>query len=290
MLPILLDLKFFKIYTQGIFLLLAFFWGSFLLWKVIRLSSYKEEDVFDGMFSSLLGGILGARVVYVALNFKDFGFDILRFLLINGYPGLSLYGGLAGGLIAFIWFFYSRKAKWNEVSDYFIPSLFLAVAVGKLGAFFSGSEVGTKTTFILAVKYANMTGLRHLTPFYESVLFFAGAWISYKLLFDIRRERYERGFNFVFFCWLFSLVTLLFDKGKEYRLYFMGRSFNATVSALLLLTFSFYFVYYFRSFLLKKIRDFINIIFHYAKKTFQGVHSKTKKRSPDRGEKNTHAN
>ena len=31
MLPVLLDLKFVKIYTFGVFLVLAFFWGAFFL-------------------------------------------------------------------------------------------------------------------------------------------------------------------------------------------------------------------------------------------------------------------
>jgi prolipoprotein diacylglyceryltransferase len=65
MLPILLDLKIFKIYTFGVFLVLAFFWGSFLIWKLIRLTSMKEEEVFDGLFWGLFGGLFLSRLFYV---------------------------------------------------------------------------------------------------------------------------------------------------------------------------------------------------------------------------------
>ena len=96
MLPVLLDLKFIKIYTFGVFLVLAFFWGSFVLWKNIRLTAQKEDEIFDGLFISFAGGLFMSRLVYVILNFDKFGSSILKFILINGYPGLSLYGALIG--------------------------------------------------------------------------------------------------------------------------------------------------------------------------------------------------
>ena len=68
MLPVILDLGFFKIYTQGIFLVLAFFWSTFMLWKHIALTSFKEEEVFDGIFTALFGGLLVGRIVYVLFN------------------------------------------------------------------------------------------------------------------------------------------------------------------------------------------------------------------------------
>ena len=83
MLPVLLDLGFIKIYTFGVFLVLAFFWGCFLLWKNFLLTSQREEDIFDGLFFSIAGGLFVSRLVHVALNFKSFGFDALKFILLN---------------------------------------------------------------------------------------------------------------------------------------------------------------------------------------------------------------
>src|SRR3989338_2744259 len=97
MLPVLFSFGPVKIYTFGIFLVLAFFWAAFILWKNIRLSSYKEDDIFDGMFISLIGGLVIGRLVYVILNFSSFGIDLLKFILINGYPGISLAGVIVGG-------------------------------------------------------------------------------------------------------------------------------------------------------------------------------------------------
>lgn len=268
MLPVLLDLKFVKIYTFGVFLVLAFFWGSFLLWKNIRLTSHKEEEVFDGVFFSLLGGLFVGRFVYVLLNFKEFGFDIVKFILVNGFPGLSLYGTLIGGLGSLYLYYTLKKAKFSSVIDYFISPLFLALAFGKLGSFFAGAEVGTKTKLFLSIKYAGFEGFRHLTALYESLFFFFAAYISYRILFEIRKEKYSHGFLFAFFIWFFSLIYFVFDKLKEHHLLLESYSFNKILSSILLLTLSFYFIYYFRS-----------LIKHYGQTAFKKIHRGTKSKT-----------
>lgn len=247
MLPVLLDLKFIKIYTFGVFLALAFFWGLFLMWRNIRLTSFKEEELFDAVFISLGGGIFLSRVVYVLFNLADFGFDILKFLLINGYPGLSLYGGLTGFFLSLFIYFKSKKIKFMEVIDYFITPIFIVIGFGKMGSFFSGAEVGTKTDFILSIRYVGFDGLRHLTALYESILFFIGAFIAYRILFEIRKEKYSKGFLFYFFWLYMSLVYGIFDFLKDQKINIIDYSFNQIASIIILLTTGFYFVYYFRS-------------------------------------------
>lgn len=280
MLPVLFNLGALKIYTFGLFLILAFFWGSFLLWRNIRLTSFKEEDVFDGLFIALFGGLFIGRFFYVVLNFKDFGFSLLKFILINGYPGISLYGLLIGSFFSLYFFFTLKKIKAIEVFDYFITPIFTALFFGKVGSFFSGVEVGQKTKFFLKVRYLGFDGVRHLTPFYEAVFFGLGAYLSYKLLFQVRREKYSMGFIFYFFIWYFSLVYFIFDKIKIVNLYLLGYSFNKVVSVTLLLTTSVYFIYYFRS----SIKNFIKtngqktwskFNFQFKRKTSQGESKKS---------------
>lgn len=250
MLPVLVNLPFLKIYTFGVFLLLAFFWGSFMLWKHILLTAYKEEDVFDSMFIALVFGLFTARLVYVVTHFGDFGFNILRFILINGYPGLSLYGFIAGTALALYAYFQYKKIKFKEAIDYFIPASLVALGFGKIGAFFAAVEVGTKTTIPLAMKYVGAAGLRHLTPLYEGILFFAGALIAYRLVFAVRRGTFPKGTVAAFFCWYVGLIFTLFDFLKDRRTILFGDiSLNLAVSGVLLLTFTTFFIYYFRSFI-----------------------------------------
>jgi len=272
MLPVLLDVGFLKIYTFGVFLVLAFFWGCYFLWKNISLTSYKEEDVFDVFFISLIGGLFVSRLLYVILNFNKFGFNLLKFILINGYPGLSLIGFIAGVLLFLFLYLSTKKIHFLEIIDYFVAPAFLVLTIGKLGSFFSGVEIGTKTKFFLAVRYVGFDGQRHLTALYESLLFLACFFLANRLLMDLRREKLRKGFLFAFFIWSFSLVSFLFDQLKEKHLYFVGKSLNWYVCGILLLTFSLYFIYYFRTFLvkLKTVTNFFNLwqrksIKHYPK-------------------------
>lgn len=281
MLPILLDLKFIKIYTMGVFLVLAFFWACFVLWRLIRLSSFKEEDIFDALFNSIFGGLFMGRLVYVILNFRDFGFNPLKFILVNGYPGFSLYGMYLGIITVLYLWTMLKKEKFSDMIDYFVPSALLALGIGKLGSFFSGSEVGTKTKFLLSAKYANMDGMRHLTPLYEGILFFIFAYIAYRLLFEVRKDRLKKGFNFYLLLWSQGLIYFLFDNLKQYHLYFLSYSFNQVISFVLLLTFSFYFVYYFRSLIVGRARGFKNFLFQYVKSSFKNIRNKPEK--ADRG-------
>ncbi|MGB9707397.1 MAG: prolipoprotein diacylglyceryl transferase family protein [Microgenomates group bacterium] len=266
MLPVLFHFGPIKIYTFGVFLVLAFFWGSFLLWKNIRLTSYKEEEVFDGVFIGLAGGLFLARLFYVILNFKDFGFNLLKFILINGYPGLSLYGFVLGFLFFLYLFLSIKKITFLVAIDYFVGPAFLSLAFGKLGAFFSGTEVGTKTNFFLAIKYTGFESNRHLVGFYEGLLFFLGFYLAQKILFEIRREKLFNGFLLIFFIWYLSLIYFLFDKIKVNHLYLKAQSFNLTVSKILLLTTSVYFIYYFRE-----------LIKNYGQKIFQSIYLTAKR-------------
>jgi len=279
MLPVLLDIKFVKIYTFGVFLVLAFFWASFLLWKLIRLTAFAEEDVFDGLFWILGGSLFFSRLIYVVLNFKDFGFNFLKFILLNGYPGLSIYGAILGGIITGLIFFSSKKIKFAEVVDYFIPPLFLGLAFGKLGSFFSGAEVGVKTKLFLAVKYVGFDGLRHLTPLYESLLFFLASYLTYRLVFEIRKETVKHGFNLYFFVWAFALIYLVFDKLKLTHLYLGDKSFNEIVSAILFLTMTCYLLYYFKSLIGGGFKTIFYDIKNIFKKTKREPGARVKKNS-----------
>ena len=280
MLPVLVNLGFIKIYTFGVFLVLGFFWAIFLLWKNIRLTAFKEEDVFDGLFLSMFGAIFFGRLIYVFLNFKDFGFNLLKYILINGYPGISLYGSIFGGFLVLYLLTNSRKLNFNDLIDYLISPIFIGMVFGKIGAFFSGAEIGTKTNFLLKIKYVGFDGARHLVGLYEGILLAIGLLISYRILFEIRKERYYKGFVLKFFLWFLALTIFLFDKIKENHLYFLGQSLDFLISLIILLTISFHFVYYFRNGILSFIKN-------YGQKIFKTVRIGAKKKVRGGKEKNS---
>ncbi|MEI6532215.1 MAG: prolipoprotein diacylglyceryl transferase family protein [Candidatus Roizmanbacteria bacterium] len=287
MLPVLLDLKFIKIYTFGVFLVLAFFWALFLLWRNVRLTSHKEEDIFDVTLISLIGAFIIGRAVYVTAHFSDFGWDFAKILFVNGYPGISFFGMLSGGILFFTILLQMRKIKIIETLDYVVGPLLLALAFGKLGSFFAGVEVGTKTTFILALRYVNFDGMRHLTPLYESIIFFLGAYLVQIFLYKIRREHLKKGFAFFFFCWYASIVLFFLDPLKEGTVKIGNINLYMVLSGVVLLTTSIYIVYYYRSSIIKSfplIKIFSN---KNGKSSNKTISNTAGKKTPERKDKDS---
>ncbi len=264
MLPILFSIGKIKIYTYGVFLTLGFFWGLFFIWKNIRLTSYSEEKIFDGVFLSLFGALFFARFFYVLANFKSFGFSFLKFILINGYPGLSLYGALFGGVLTLYLFSLVNKIRFSYLVDYLNTGLLVALGFGKLGAFLSGSEVGTKTLFFLRVNYLGYSGERHITGLYESLIFFIAAYVSYRLLLAVRREDLPEGFVFVFSLLTISATYFFLDPLKKAKFYLFGLNFNRGISFVLMLTSLGVFVYHFREEIFLKVKSFVLFIGNYG--------------------------
>ena len=255
MLPILAAVGPIKIYTLGIFLLMAFFWGMFVLWRNIKLTSYREEDIFDGFFLSLLGAIFFARLFFVIGNFSEFGLSFFKFILINGYPGLSLYGGLIGGMLFSFLYSISKKIDFRKFVDYASGPLLTALAVANVGAFLAGVEIGTKTSFPLAVVYSGYKGLRHITALYQALIFFMAIFAAQRILLSIRKQTYPEGFSGVFFIWIFSGTTLFLDKIKVNHLYFWNFNVNLWLSTILFIVTTTYFLYFFRKTLFENIKS-----------------------------------
>ena len=231
MIPVLVHFGIVKIYTMGLFLTAAFFAASFLLWKNIKLTSYKEEEVFDLLFLSMLGSLFFSRFLYVAMHFDTFGFSLMRFILINGYPGLSLFGALAGGLLTLLLLTLSKKIDFLNLTEYIVSPMFLALTIAKIGGFLSGSDIGTQTKFLLSVHYAGVDGARHIVALYEALLFFIGFLITYKILFIVRRDKAKSGTSLMLFFTYFGLVEMILDNLKQNHLYLAGLSFDSVVGA-----------------------------------------------------------
>lgn len=245
--------------------------------------------MIDSVFVALALALFFSRVTYVVLNFADFGFDILKFILINGYPGLSVYGGLFGGVLGLYLFLRGKKVEFRKAVDYYIPGLFVATAIGFIGSFFAGVDVGTKTKIILAVKYVGYTGSRHIVAVYQALFLLAGAYLAHRIVLLVRRQKLPSGFAFYFFLFYFAVSNLLLDKFKENHLYFAGFNFNLIISAVISVILGGYFAYFFRKELISAALTMSIRTGAYVKKAYQGVAAKVKKRTSGRGGKSAKA-
>ena len=243
MIPILLDLHFFKIYTFGVFAAAALLCAFFVLWKHLKLTSYSEETIFDSIFVSLAGGLIISRLIFVAFHFNLFGLNILKIILVNGYPGASLVGFIIGFYCVLILSLTRRGFERGRGLDYTVSPMLVALSLGKIGSFLSGVDVGTKTTLPLAVSYVGYKGMRHITAFYEAILFLFAAYIAQRILFAIRRGNMSPGGAFYWFILSFGSVILLLDKLKQNHLYLRGLTLNVVIGLVFVVIGTVYFIY-----------------------------------------------
>src|SRR5437016_14161031 len=95
------------IYAYGFMLMLAFLAATAVAMRLARQRGIAPEHVLDLTAFILVAGIVGARFLYVLLNWTFFR-DHLGHVVRLWEGGLSFHGGLVGGLIAGLVFCRSR--------------------------------------------------------------------------------------------------------------------------------------------------------------------------------------
>lgn len=130
-----------NIYWYSITMLTAVLTGTFLSLKEskkVGMSSYMENLIT----STIICGIIGARIYYVIFNFDSYKYDLLSiFKIWEG--GLAIYGAIIGGLIAIIYNAKKQEQSVIKTTDIIAPGLIIAQAIGRWGNFFNGEAHGS---------------------------------------------------------------------------------------------------------------------------------------------------
>jgi len=181
--PILLEFGAFKIYSYGAMLALGFLLASTLAMRTAKKESIPPEKILDFSLVLLIAGIIGARMLYVILNWPDFANAPVNIIFLN-QGGLAIYGGFALGVPIGIWFVRKSGLPLYKTLDLMSPYVALAQSIGRIGCFLNGCCYGRPTDFFLSV-YSPATDSRvHPTQLYSS--------LALLFIFAILRYFYEK--------------------------------------------------------------------------------------------------
>lgn len=97
----------------------------------------------DLLLGALIGGIVGAKLYYVFLNWDLTVQDPLGMLFSRA--GLVWYGGFLGGAAGVILMIRRRGEEIPPLADAIAPALALGYAVGRIGCFLVGDDYGRPT-------------------------------------------------------------------------------------------------------------------------------------------------
>ena len=199
----------------GVMMMVGFLMGGWLMDREIRRRGWNHDYAADMTVAAVIGGILGAKLWYVAAT-QDIGALLSR-------GGLVWYGGFIGGVIAVLLNSWRLKVPLRWTLDISAPALPAAYALGRIGCFLVGDDYGRPTSLPWGVKFpqgippttadqlTRSFGVTlppdtppdallavHPTQLYEAVLMTA----VFMVLWRLRGHKHGTG-------WLFSLYLML---------------------------------------------------------------------------------
>ncbi len=169
MYPVVLHIGQISVYSYGLMLSIAIIVGTFLAMREAKRVGWEPGLVVDFIALAVLGGLVGSRLVYVALDPGLFLKEPWRvFFLQEG--GLSLHGAVLGGVLVGIWFTRKHGIAFWKLADICAPSLALGTAIARIGCFLNGCCYGLPTGGAWGVLTRYAPGLRYPTQLFESAL------------------------------------------------------------------------------------------------------------------------
>lgn len=134
----------FVITSFGLMMFLSFMTGTWIMGKQLQRYGLPSEIAWDLLAWCAVGGIVGAKLYYLALHPAELQADLFGALISRG--GLVWYGGLIGGVIAYYLQVRSRKLPVPVMFDAAAACIAIAYAVGRVGCFLVGDDYGRYTT------------------------------------------------------------------------------------------------------------------------------------------------
>jgi phosphatidylglycerol:prolipoprotein diacylglycerol transferase len=105
----------------------------------------NKDHVLDSFIWIVLSSLVGSRLFYVLLFWRDFvaaPFDVFK--IWEG--GLVMYGGIFGAILA-LWFFVKHhKVDFLKLTDTMAPGLALGIFFGRIGCYLIGDHIGASMT------------------------------------------------------------------------------------------------------------------------------------------------
>ena len=122
--------------TFGIMFALGFIAAGALVARRLVEIGKPVDWAYEVIFAALVGGLVGARLDYIAQNYSKVSHDLLGNLFSGS--GLVWYGGAIGGAICVLAWAWRRGFLNLTLLDVAAPALAAGYAIGRIGCQLSG--------------------------------------------------------------------------------------------------------------------------------------------------------
>lgn len=228
------------IYYYSVIMLIAILTAIFIS---VKRAKKEGMSLFIGdlIFSTIIFGIIGARLYYVIFNFSQYKDDLLSILKI-WEGGIAIYGAIIGGLIAIVYKCKKAKKSIIATTDIIAPGLILAQAIGRWGNFFNSEAYGKSVSlaylenlhipkFIINGMYINGT-YHHPTFLYESLWCLIGFIL---IMIIVKLTKNKKGIaTYTYFIW-YGIGRYLIEGLRTDSLYLGSIRISQLVSIILII-------------------------------------------------------
>lgn len=190
----------------GVMMLVGYTVASIWMYHAGKDHNLTVSAVIDMALLALLGGIVGARVLYVVLAHNEFSSPQQVLDLWSG--GLSFHGGVIGGFVA-LWLYARHQGyRLTLLCDLFAMNIPLAYGFARIGCFLNGCCHGSPTDLPWAVVFppggaCTLPGEHlHPTQLYATLL----SWCIFGILVWLRPRMRREGHLLLAFLMLYSVM------------------------------------------------------------------------------------
>lgn len=176
MYPVLFRIGNFEVTTFGVMVAIGAMAGLWLFRRELARRQLPDAAA-DAAIAGLLGGLLGAKLLYVAEHLSTDS----AWSLLTDRGGMSWFGGFAGGVGAGLVMMVVKKWPIVAVLSAATPALALGHLLGRIGCFLVGDDYGRPTSLPWGVAFPE--GLPpidvpvHPTQLYEAAFLAPVTWL-----------------------------------------------------------------------------------------------------------------
>jgi prolipoprotein diacylglyceryl transferase len=159
---------------HGVFTAVGIALGVYLGVWLGRKQGFTEDDGYSIALVGVPAGIIGARAMFVLENRSQFQGHWVDVLRINE-GGITLYGAIAGGVLAAVAYGLLRRMPVRRGLDVAAFGLLLGMAIGRIGDLINGEHIAKASHLPWAVIYSNpnspswQLGSTHPATTYEMI-------------------------------------------------------------------------------------------------------------------------
>lgn len=139
------------IYGYGLMIAIGIIAAYILAERQAKKNGLEKDKVFDLVIWCIVGGFLGAKVLYIITQMKEIlagQTDVVKLA-----TGFVVYGGIIGGTLGGYLFCRKNKVSFLKYFDLAMPSVALAQAFGRVGCLLAGCCYGRETTSVIGITF-----------------------------------------------------------------------------------------------------------------------------------------